>query len=205
MNAMTRANRTNMRHTAQRPILDTRSAVLGADAEASAIALAVDSARQSRQLARHSRQAAQRDRIDTLRRAADKLRDMADKTVASGVFRATLGFAGGIAKVAQAGLQYDAAVSKMPDAKLTKRAADMAGACGDVFNSIAAIDPFAMQIAHLRVSKRELETDAEVAGQRADDARDTASEAQRLEGSLKQQLQKLHELRDAATRAAVRA
>lgn len=163
-----------------------------ADAQAQLVAEALRGARQSRRLASESRQQAQQENIDKLRVAADKLREMANLSQISGVIQGVTGFVTGCLSFAQAGKGVSEATQKSLDG------------CTKILDGFARADLPGRASAQVDADKRELEIAAEQAGKRADDARDQMGEADRVGNSLREQLSRLYDARQAGYSAVVR-
>jgi hypothetical protein len=170
------------------------------DAQAALAVEAIRTTRQARQLATATRQQAQQEQVDKLRAAAAKLRHMATCSVASGVVQLATSMATATMSCINAGREL-AVQQKVPDAH-----APSPGLTGaeKLLDGFARADVPARISAHFEADKRALEIDAEQAGKRADDARERISECDRLEGSLRTQLERLHQARLACLSAAVR-
>lgn len=200
------------------------------DAQAMALAIALYDAKKSREQASASRDAAYRDRIDLMHRAADKLRDMAGKTLLSGIVEGLVGIANAGLSVCGSIEHFEAraelsaaqaekirlAAQKIKDsaaiaradqaikaAKATNRQASWIEGGAKTLSTIGTANYFRSDNLRTEADKRDLEAQAERAGQRSAQAGDVAAEARRLEQSLQRQLEKLCETRGQAMRAAV--
>jgi hypothetical protein len=171
------------------------SGMEGMDAEALLAAQSIKDAGEDRRQARLNRRQAQKDRVQLMKRAADKLRDIADNTIVKGVLNCVTcvvsmaaqanGAAGGSGV---AGGAQQAGVGAAGGEALT--------ALSQALKFVNALDPLGIRNADLQADKQMLETKAEVASQRVQEATDNVNEAQRAQSSMTQLMEKVSETRN---------
>lgn len=191
------------------------------DPEAMAAIALQEDAKTSRKMAREARKDAQRDKIVMMRQAAAKLREMASNAIGSAIWQGVAGMASAACSAVGAvstfrGEQLKLAAEGLRDQpELAKKLGDFAAkrlltaklvgetATGGL-GAMRSVDPFSIASQYRSAEKAELDTQAEVAGNRAGEQADLENEARRLEGAAAQQLQKLGDVRHAIALAAMK-
>jgi hypothetical protein len=198
------------------------SGMEGMDAEAVVAAKCIKHAAEDRKQARHSRREAQQDQVKLMKQATDKLREMATNARWKGALNCAayaaemgakyLGATAGssaVSKTANAASKTTAAVSKgvsktaevvSATARATSKTAQVLATSTKVasfaLNAVNKVDPIGIRNADLQADKQMLETEAQVASQRAQEASDQLNEAQRAQSSMTQLMEKVSETRN---------
>ncbi len=173
------------------------------DAEAAVVAEAIDCARQQRKLAAAQRRGARQERVDRMQAAVNKLRSAAAWTIGGAITSGAAGLAAaglGLCRASKIGAQAGAVK------KVALRASAAAGrldAAAQTARTLSRIDPGRLAGGFLEADRRELELGAEIAAKQGDDAQQRTTDADRSESTLTGQLEKLHQARQRAERAAL--
>lgn len=184
-----------------------------------AAVLLKEDAQKSQEMARTLKRSAQKDKVDLMRRAADKLREMAGDVLGSAIFQGAAGLASaacqlgaGVKGLKAEALKSGSSMTKLAEqaermtrlARQAERAALVCSVSAKSIDAASSFDGFAIDKEHRAIQKQELETEAEVAGNEAQDQGDAESEAKRLGDSATGLAQKLGDSLHAAALAATR-
>jgi hypothetical protein len=167
-------------------------------AETQAAALAHRDAQKSKRESRKTRREAQKAQIKHMKESADKLREMADQTLYNGILKCGSYLAGLAAEGTKA--TPTAAGEKGTEGTLHKGCKYSAIA----LKALENLNYFGYKKETLAADKAEIDAYAEAAGHNAKNAGDDVGDARRLEGSMINLMQKMHDSRQAALRASTK-
>jgi hypothetical protein len=189
------------------------------DSATAAAILAREDARKTAELARASREQAQQSHVAAMKRAADKLREMAGDALGSALWQGLSGVASAALSawsaasdfqsktmsLAAGGMKKGAAQAELAASNVLRRNAEWIGASASAASGLGRCDPFAVSQQQKAVQKQELDAQGQIEAYVAQAEGETCSEAQRLEGSLTQLVQKIDEARHSAILSSLRA
>ena len=210
----------------QQPPMNINLLLDGADAASQAAILAHQDAQKSAEQAHESRQHEQQVQIDKMKQAAEKLREMAGMTLGSAILQGgvCVGMAvnQSIQTVKGTALSNNKSLLKnlsgdkvkpLPLEKIENLKQSIAnlksdiGLCNAMDRGVpllSKVDPFALIKENMAVDKQNIDTEATIAGQQAQNESERLSEARRLESSYAQLLDKIESAHQAALKSASR-